>query len=72
MLAVVPAAVARTLGLYVPIVIHEILSDVPHWPSSWRRPRRGGPDPGIRWLGDFPSRGCTLISDAAANGVLRG
>jgi DNA-binding transcriptional LysR family regulator len=56
MLAVVPAAVARALALYVPITIHEIPFDVPRWPRliAWAAP--GEHDPGIRWLRDFLSR----------------
>jgi DNA-binding transcriptional LysR family regulator len=56
MLAVVPAAVASALALYVPITIHEIPFDVPRWPRLMAWTAAGEPDPGIRWLRDFLSR----------------
>jgi DNA-binding transcriptional LysR family regulator len=56
MLAVVPAAVARALTLYVPITIHEIPFEVPHWPSLMAWTAAGEHDVGVRWLRDFFSR----------------
>ena len=53
MLAVVPAAVARALMLYVPITIHEIPLDVPRWPLLMAWTVAGEQDPGISWLRDF-------------------
>jgi DNA-binding transcriptional LysR family regulator len=56
MLAVVPAAVARALALYVPITIHDIPFDVPHWPRLMAWTAAAEQDPGIRWLRDFFDR----------------
>jgi DNA-binding transcriptional LysR family regulator len=56
MLAVVPAAVARALMLYVPIAIHDIPLDVPRWPLLMAWAAAGEQDPGIGWLRDFFSR----------------
>lgn len=56
MLAVVPAAVARALMLYVPIAIHEIPLDVPQWPLLMAWTIAGEQDPGINWLRDFVAR----------------
>jgi DNA-binding transcriptional LysR family regulator len=56
MLAVVPAAVARALALYVPITIHDIPFDVPRWPRLMAWTAAGEQDRGIRWLRDFFAR----------------
>jgi DNA-binding transcriptional LysR family regulator len=56
MLAVVPAAVAHALTLYVPVTIHDIPLDVPRWPLLMAWTAAGEQDPGIRWLCDFFSR----------------
>jgi DNA-binding transcriptional LysR family regulator len=56
MLAVVPAAVAQALMLYVSITIHEIPLDLPQWPLLMAWTVAGERDPGITWLRDFIAR----------------
>ena len=56
MLAVVPAAVARSLALHVSVSIHEIPLEVQRWPLLMAWSEASEQDAGLLWLRGFISR----------------